>query len=82
MGDGGEIALSEGQQVEDARAVLEVRQPPPRAREDHIGDREGRWIEMARVAHSATQGASSRNAQEIDSSASFVRWLHSMMVRG
>ena len=28
------------------------------------------------------RGASSRNALEIDSSASFVRWLHSMMVRG
>ena len=28
------------------------------------------------------RGASSRNAQEIDSSASFVRLLHSMMVRG
>ena len=28
------------------------------------------------------RGASSSNAQEIDSSASFVRWLHSMMVRG
>ncbi len=35
-----------------------------------------------RVLPTGCRGASSRNAQEIDSSASFVRMLHSMMVMG